>query len=175
VTPIVTCRLAVRAALWAAAGVACGLLLAATLPLAFGDRSFTVMSGSMEPAISAGDVVVTQPIHPREARVGDVVTFRDPEGSGHMITHRVRDVDERAAGVAFTTKGDANNKTEHWTVARNGEIGRVAYRLPVLGYAFVWTRSPLGRILLIAFPLIALGAGALMRIWRPSPDGALTA
>jgi len=165
---IVALRFGLRALVWAAVGLISGLLLAATLPLAVGDRSFTVMSGSMEPAIGTGDVVVAQPIRPLEARVGNVVTFRDPEGSGRMITHRVREVHEQAERVSFITKGDANNNTERWTVARAGHIGRVAYRLPRLGFVFVWTRTPLGRILLIAFPLSVLGVGALVRIWRPT-------
>ena len=36
------------------------------------------MSGSMQPAIHTGDVVVDESIAPAEARVGDVVTFKDP-------------------------------------------------------------------------------------------------
>lgn len=158
-------RFAVRAVLWAALGLGAGLLLAATLPMAFGHRSFTVMSGSMEPALSTGDLVVVAPIRPLEARAGDAVTFRDPEGSDRMITHRVRAVRERGTDVSFTTKGDANNDTERWTVAREGQIGRVAYRLRGLGFVLLWTRSPIGRILLIAFPLGALGLWALVRIW----------
>ena len=54
-------------------------LLAIAVPLAFGARPYTVLTGSMEPTISPGDVVIDERISPLEARVGDVVTFRDPE------------------------------------------------------------------------------------------------
>ncbi len=55
-----------------------------------GFRSFTVLSGSMEPAISTGDVVVNERVGPLETRPGDVLTFRDPTRQGRLITHRLR-------------------------------------------------------------------------------------
>ena len=171
VTPAIPALFAARTLGWATLGLGAGLLLALVLPLAFGLRSFTVMSGSMEPAIATGDAVVAQPIRPLQARIGDVVTFRDPSGSARMISHRVRAVRASGAKVAFTTKGDANNTTERWTVPRDGQIGRVAYRLKVLGYGLVWTRTPLGRILLMGVPLTALGVWCLVRIWRPDHSG----
>ena len=51
-----------------------------------------VRSGSMSPAIETGDVVVTEPLSPLSARVGDIVTFRDPEGGGKLFSHRVQAV-----------------------------------------------------------------------------------
>jgi signal peptidase I len=127
-------RFGYRTVLGTLLGVGGGLLLAAVLPLAFGMRSFTVMSGSMEPAVHTGDVVVAEPIRPLEARIGDLVTFRDPAGSGRMISHRVRAVQATGSSVAFVTKGDANNTTERWTVSSRGQIGRVTYRLKAVGY-----------------------------------------
>jgi signal peptidase I len=156
--------------LWVGLGLLFGTLFAAVAPQLLGFRSFTVRSGSMTPAIETGDVVVTKPISPLAARVGDVVTFVDPEGTGKLFSHRVQSV--RAAGdeVAFVTRGDANTSTEHWRVPAGGSIGRVAYRIPKIGYALSWVDSGPARLALIAIPALLLLWGALVRIWRPQPE-----
>lgn len=159
-------------ALWIGLGLLFGTLFAAVAPQLAGYRSFTVRSGSMTPAIETGDVVVTKPISPLAARVGDVVTFVDPEGTGKLFSHRVQSV--RAAGdeVAFVTRGDANTSTEHWRVPAGGSIGRVAYRIPKIGYALSWIDSGPARLALIAIPALLLLWAALVRIWRPQKPSA---
>jgi signal peptidase I len=157
----------VRFALWAVAGAAGVLTLAIAVAVALGDRPLTDMSGSMEPAIHTGDVVVTQPIAPLEARPGDVVTFRDPDGSKRLITHRLRSMRVTGGTVQAVTKGDANNTVEHWTVPAGARIGRVVLRVPRVGHALALVRGPLGKLLLVVVPALLLGVLELVRIWRP--------
>jgi signal peptidase len=150
-----------------AIGLCAGMLTAAVAPMAFGLRPFTVLSGSMEPALDTGDMVVDRQIAPAEARRGDIVTFKDPRGQGRMITHRLRGVSVAGGTARMTTKGDANDTTETWTVPADGRIGRVAYRLPKLGYALSATHGRNGKLLFIVFPALLFGAMELARIWRP--------
>jgi signal peptidase len=152
---------------YVAVGAGAGVLLAAAAPLAIGMRSFTVMSGSMEPAVHTGDIVVDTQIGPLAARPGDIVTFRDPNGQSRLITHRVRRIQVEGRFANIVTKGDANDTTEHWSVPVNGKIGRVAYRLPALGYALAFTRDPRAKLLLIVVPALIVGLLELARIWRP--------
>jgi hypothetical protein len=49
----------------------------------------------------------------------------------------------------------------------NGTIGRVAYRLPMLGYALSVTHGRNGKLLFIVLPALLFGALELARIWRP--------
>ncbi len=156
--------------IWLCLGLTFGSLLAAAAPLAIGDRSFTVRSGSMTPAIETGDVLVTEPISPLAARVGDIVTFRDPEGSGKLFSHRVQAIRPAGDTVHFVTRGDANTSTERWNVPADGSIGKVAYRIPKIGYALVWTGTVPARIALIVIPALLLCCTGLARIWRPRPE-----
>lgn len=151
---------------WTAAGLVLTLLAALLASFALGYRSMTVMSGSMEPAIHTGDVVVNRPIAPLEARVGDVITFREPGSGSRFITHRVRRVTARGGRVTFITKGDANTGTERWTIPAGGELGRVQFRLPRLGYALFWTHGRYAILALITIPALLLGATTVARIWR---------
>ena len=158
-------------ALWVLLGALGAALLAATAPLAIGYRSFTMRSGSMTPTLDVGDVVVTEPIAPPAARVGQIVAFPDPEGSGRLFSHRVQSIRTDGDVVHFVTRGDANTSTERWSVPAGGTIGRVVYRVPKIGYALVWTGTPPGRIALIAIPALLLCWTALRWIWRPAGTG----
>ena len=163
---------AVRFGLWAAFGLVAGLLLALTLPRLFGMPVLVVLSGSMEPALATGDVLIESRISPVDAKVGDVITFRDPERPERLITHRVRSVRVRPSEVSFTTKGDANNTVESWQIPREGGIGRVEYRIPKLGYAVAWISGPAARIFLVIIPALLLGFFELRRIWFPKESHA---
>jgi len=154
--------------LWVGLGLLFGTLLAAVAPQLAGFRSFTVRSGSMTPAIETGDVVVTKPISPLAARVGDVVTFVDPEGTGRLFSHRVQSVRPVGDSVAFVTRGDANTSVERWRVPADGSVGRVAYRIPKIGYGLSWIDGGPARLALIAIPALLLLWAALVRIWRPA-------
>ena len=165
-------RWLLKLASWVALGLVAGLLLAIALPSALGYHPFTVMSGSMTPAIRTGDVVVDKPVAPSSLRVGDVATFRDPENSKRLITHRVRSIHVAGGQTQITTKGDANNTIEQWSVPTNGKVGQVAYRIPKIGYLVVWTKGPAGRFGLVVIPAILLAGLLVIRIWRPSADKA---
>jgi signal peptidase I len=160
----------VRPLVVALVAFACAIAAAVTVPSLFGHQSFVVLSGSMEPVISTGDIVVVEQIKPAEARIGDVVSFRSPDVPGKIITHRV--VDVRAVGeeLRFVTKGDANNAAERWTIARSGTIGRAGYQVPKLGYVTNRIGSAYGRIAFIVIPALLLAAFELRRIWSREPD-----
>jgi signal peptidase I len=152
---------------WIVLGTLGGLVLAVGLPNAFHAKSLTVMSGSMEPTIGVGDVVVARETSPMDVRVGDIVTFRDPTDHERLITHRVRQIHLVGDEVVVVTRGDANTGEEHWAVPADGTIGRVAYHVPKLGYFLVWFHSRYGILLLIVLPTLLLGASELWRLWRP--------
>jgi hypothetical protein len=66
----------------------------------------------------------------------------------------------------MVTKGDANNTVERWSVPVGASIGRVRYRIPVIGYALATASGRYGRLLLIALPAVALAAFELAALWR---------
>ena len=159
-------RLGGLAAAWAAGAFCMALLAVVALPNAIGMRSFTVMSGSMEPTIHVGDVVIDKKISPLDARPGDVVTFSDPTGRKRLITHRIRSMRVEGNTVHVVTKGDANNAVERWTVPANGRIGRVELRMWKLGYPLVYAHSRFGLIGLVAMPAFLLCLVELRKIWK---------
>jgi hypothetical protein len=69
--------------------------------------------------------------------------------------------------VVFRTRGDANNVSEHWRVPANGEIGRVLYRIPKIGWVLSYARSKGLFVLLLGGALALLLVFELTAIWRP--------
>jgi signal peptidase len=156
---------------WLATGLILGIFAAATVPSLLGYQVLTVRSGSMTPTLHTGDVIVVDPISPLDARIGDVVTFRMPDRAGVLLTHRVQDYAVGKDFVRFETRGDANSAVEEWAVGTDGTIGRVAYRIPRLGYLLGWMDQRVIKIGLVAIPVLLLGAYELVRLWRkPEPE-----
>ena len=162
-------RLAASLVVYLALGLAAGTVAAAGVPVALGFKSFTVVSGSMRPTLGVGDVVVERKVRATDVRVGDVITFPDSDRK-ELVTHRVRAIHVAGERAFVVTRGDANTGYERWAVAANGTVGRVVYHVPLVGYALVWTRAPMARILLVVIPAVLLAAIELGRIWRPRRD-----
>jgi signal peptidase I len=158
-------RWPLMAASWMAWGLLIGLVCAVTIPALFGLKPMTVLTGSMRPTIQPGDMVVDQPIPATEIKVGDIVTYQDPDGS-RTITHRVRSISISGGQAHVVTKGDANNTVEKWQIPIAGKVGRVAYTVPKIGYPVTWSHTPSGRIALISIPALLLAIWALLKIWR---------
>jgi signal peptidase len=162
-------RWPLMAASWVAWGFLIGLVCAVTLPVLFGFKPMTVLTGSMRPMIQPGDMVVDQPIPATEIRVGDIVTYRDPH-EARTITHRVRSISISHGQAHVVTKGDANNTVEKWQIPVDGKVGRVAYTVPKIGYPVTWSHTRNGRIALVSIPALLLAIWAMLKIWRRS-DG----
>jgi signal peptidase I len=160
----VTRRVARLAATLTMSALVALVATAVMLPLV-GLRPLVVRSGSMAPALETGDAIVVRSVHPADVAVGDIVTFDDPSGGSHSVTHRVRRVTPRGMSYAFVTQGDANNAAEHWDAAADGKIGRMTLRLPQLGVLLGAIGSPVGRLVLAILPLLWLTVFVLRRIW----------
>jgi signal peptidase len=154
-----------RVALWLAIGAAAGLAGAIVVPSLFGMKVLTVVSGSMEPTLGVGSLVIDERIAPLDARPGDVVSFPDESRGGTLVTHRVRSVRAEGGTADFVTKGDANNATERWSVPTKGEIGRVVYHVPKVGYARAFIAGPNARFVILGGVLL-LGFWLLSDVWR---------
>jgi signal peptidase len=137
------------------------------------DASYVVLSGSMEPTISTGDVVIVGDVAAEAVASGDVITFQR-EGESVPTTHRVVSVTSTAEGISFTTKGDANEEADPEPVTPDRLVGRVTFIVPVIGYVVQFVDTPLGFGLLVVLPfglLVVTELYSLGRTARDSSDG----
>ena len=102
-----------------------------TLPKLLNYQAYTVISGSMEPAIETGSLVYIGPVEPQDVQVEDVIAFYGGRDSNAIITHRV--VENRVVMGEFITKGDANQTNDMNPVPYEELIGRVELTIPKFG------------------------------------------
>jgi signal peptidase len=106
-------------------------------------RPFIVLSGSMEPAIKTGSVVLVKATP--QYQLSDVITFKQGK---KFVTHRISSVGLQD----FTTKGDANKVNDSNPVTKDQIQGRVVTSIPYLGYAAQRAQTPIGFIALVIIP-----------------------
>lgn len=123
-----------------------------------------VQSGSMEPSIKVGSIVVVRPAE--DYNTGDVITFGEDTQEEVPTTHRI--VNERIVGgeVFYSTKGDANDDVDPQEVSQDEVIGKVLFSIPILGYILDFARKPVGFILLIGLPALLVVSDEVVSIWK---------
>lgn len=98
------------------------------IPSLFGIKVFVVLSGSMEPNINIGDIVVTRKAD--KVKEGDIISFKI---KGAVITHRVLEVLNIDNQEVYTTKGDANTATDLDLVKLKDIEGTYFFKIPFIG------------------------------------------
>lgn len=163
---------------WTALTVAClarvvlaalaSLVLWSLLPLALGWHPTVVMTGSMEPRLHPGDVVVSRPVATNRLRIGQILLVSDPDHPGRLRMHRLAAI--RADGM-LTLRGDANPAADSTPVRRSAVHGVAALRVPYIGDPLLWlNRHDYSELALLAAALAALGAAACA--YRQGDDSA---
>lgn len=134
--------------------VAMALLFIGTKIDLFGYEMRVVKSGSMEPAIPTGSIVLVAPVESYE--VGDVVTYHTGQAGSIPVTHRIVKKNQGEQHLYYLTKGDANEDMDPSPVAHQRVMGKVTAHLPFMGYAIEFARTPLGFALLIGIPALVI-------------------
>jgi signal peptidase I len=129
-------------------------------------RPETVLSGSMKPYFSPGDLVIVSPEPARDVRVGQVISYHIPVGDRHVQSHRVVQVVRAGEHPLIRTKGDANEARDPWTARLDGSTAwHVRLVVPKVGFMIVWLRDPLLRLLTVFVAPALFALVALRRIW----------
>lgn len=121
------------------------ICLPLTVPKAFHYHVYTVISGSMEPAIPTGSLVYIKEMEPKDVQADDVIAFYGTKDAASIITHRV--VENRVLMGEFITKGDANATKDMNPAPYDNFIGKVAYSIPKVGGIALVLTGVYGKIL----------------------------
>ena len=120
------------------------LCIPITVPRLFGYEIYTVISGSMEPAIPTGSLIYTKEIPPKEVKKDDVIAFYSGPDTGSIVTHRV--VKNQVVSGQFITKGDANEKKDPMPVDYEELLGKVELSIPFLGRILAAVATTWGKV-----------------------------
>ncbi|TSC95405.1 MAG: type I signal peptidase SipW [Parcubacteria group bacterium Athens1014_10] len=125
-------------------------LIISVIPITGNFKTMVVLSGSMQPVIKMGSVVVVKPVN--DYKIGDIITFGLMSKTKTPTTHRIFDIKVNAGTPVYITKGDANNAPDTREVSQKEIIGKVLFSIPYLGYAVESARQPIGFALIIIIP-----------------------
>lgn len=115
-----------------------------TLPKVMNYQAYTIISGSMEPAIPTGSLVYVKNMEPQNVAIDDVIAYYGGPDTSAIITHRV--VENRVVMGEFITKGDANEEADMNPTSYREFIGRVELSIPNFGIVAQFMTSREGKI-----------------------------
>lgn len=117
------------------------------IPFITNQNSYVVLSGSMEPEISIGDIVISKKTSIDEIRKGDIITFNT---QNMMVTHRVVEITNDEGGrIRYITKGDNNNANDIGTIGFENIVGKYSSKIPKLGYVVLFIQKYLALVITV--------------------------
>ena len=111
------------------------------MPMPFGYGAAVVLSGSMEPVLSKGDLIIVK--EKESYKVGDVVVFQSGKS---LIVHRIIKIDDKKV----ITQGDANNVADPEFDTQFIK-GKEVFRIPYIGVLVDIIKTPTGTIVILIF------------------------
>lgn len=129
---------------------------------------FRVVTGSMEPTLPVGSLLVARQVDMQNIQVGDIICFRAQEAAifGKMVTHRVVEVFAGVDGsLLFETKGDANPVLDGYLVTEANYVGKVIWHTgagSMISKFFSFFSNKVGFLSCIVFPCFLL-SGLILR------------
>lgn len=97
-----------------------------------------ILTGSMEPLIMPGDVVIMRNATNEEIEIGDIIQFYTGD---YFVIHRVVEV----VGDKYRTKGDNNNVEDKNLVAKEQIKGKYIFHVPKIGEATLYLKTKVGK------------------------------
>lgn len=163
-------------ALLALAVVICAVVTVQTLVNGyvdiFGYSVFRVVTGSMEPTIAKGAVLLSRTADINEIEVGDIICFRSRESShyGTIVTHRVVSISLDESGkIYLESRGDANNSSDPYFVQKENLIGKVIWHTGKDGFfnkVLSFVSGKIGFLALIVIPVLLIAGLILYGVGR---------
>ena len=131
-----------------------GMKIAGKQPNIFGYHVYYIASGSMEPKIKTGQVIVGKETAIEDLKVDDIVTFYGTKGSlnGKIITHRIKKIYEEDGQIYLITRGDAADRDDEAILATD-VISVMKFKIPLAGTLIKLISNKFGFIFIVLVPL----------------------
>lgn len=129
-------------------------------PSVFGLQFYRVATGSMEPTLMVGDVILVKEVPAEDIVKGDIVTYRAVSGemAGQKITHRVvTDPEIKDGKYTYQTQGDASGAPLDPKITYDLVVGKFVCTLPLIDKLYSFFLTPFGLISAVALIIILFG------------------
>ena len=121
-------------------------------PNIFGIKLFSIVSGSMEPEISKGDVILVEKVDQGELKEGDIISYKV---ENETITHRIIKIENIENGeVQYTTKGDSNDIPDSIKIKYENIEGKYISKIHKIGKIVILLQNKI--VFFIALSILIL-------------------
>lgn len=131
---------------------------------------YTIVSGSMAPAINRSDIIVNVRIDDfTTLKIGDVITYKSQSSliENMTITHRIIDVKIKNDGSReFITKGDYNLSADSSPVQQRDILGKTILKIPKLGQIQFLLATKLGWLLIVLLPALGIIIYDILKVFK---------
>lgn len=120
-----------------------------------------VLSNSMEPIYTTGELLLVRPATANEIKVNNIISYSGSRNTDNVITHRVVGINQKEQ--VFFTKGDANDSQDSNPVAFTRLKGIVETNIPYLGLVYGVFQLVSTKIILVSLILIYIIVDLLIK------------
>ena len=138
------------------------VVVLSTLNIPGNIKILSVQSGSMEPSIHTGSVVIVKPSSTYVK--GDIITVNEQTNKNGTVTHRIFDIELKDGKNIYVTKGDANNAVDLEKRLPENIIGKVVFTIPLLGYLVSFAKTREGLFILVIVPSLVIIFSELINV-----------
>lgn len=139
------------------------------IPDVFGYKPLIVLSGSMDPEISKGDLAIVKVTSSDSLKENDIIAFRNDDDT--VTTHRIKTIKKENKKTVYITKGDNNNTEDNDYVYQNKVEGLYLFKITGLGNVLMFIQKPVG---LIACLFVILSIGTICILLKNQKLGKLS-
>ena len=115
-------------------------------PSFLGIKTYVIVSGSMQPELDIGDIVVVKDIEENELQEGDIISFREGQS---VVTHRIIEIENKDNQKQIKTKGDNNNSVDNNIVHVDAIEGKVITSIPLIGNLAIMLQGKITIIIIV--------------------------
>ncbi|MDD2505110.1 MAG: signal peptidase I [Bacilli bacterium] len=134
---------------------------------------YTIVSGSMEPAIKVSDIILNVRVTDfTSLKVGDVITYKSDNAliadTDMTITHRILDIkiNEENNKREFITKGDANTSADLLPIQEQDIIGKTVLKIPQLGKIQLFLATKIGWLFIVLIPALGIIIYDILKLFK---------
>lgn len=130
-------------------------------------RLYTIQTGSMEPVLPVGSLVLVKKAELSDLKEGDIVTFYTDvnlDGEKEVVTHYVAAMYEENGKTVLRTKREANVFFDSWKVYEEDIIGSYIVHFNGIGRIADFLSSTMGFVMIMFDAAIVIIAYALVSL-----------
>lgn len=134
--------------------------LSGEAPSVFGYQVFRVSSGSMEPELMIGDVILIKEAEPQDIQKGDIVTYKGEEGdlNDKFITHKMIEDPQLVDGrYVFHTQGIYEGAVPDPDWYEDQLLGEFVCKIPFIDSVYSFFLKPYGLITFVLIIIVLFG------------------